>query len=51
MIGNDAMAKQYGVETMPMTYLIDRRGKVGATHIGMVDRDKLEKEIVQFLAK
>ena len=51
VIGSDSIAKQYGVETMPMTYLIDRRGRVAATHIGMVDRDKLEKEIVQFLAK
>jgi peroxiredoxin len=51
VIGNDDMAKQYGVEAMPMTYLIDRHGKVAATHIGMVDKDNTEKEIVQILAR
>ena len=51
LIGSDSLAKQYGVETMPMTYLIDRWGKVATTYIGMVDKDRLEKEIVQFLAK
>lgn len=51
VIGSESIAKQYGVETMPMTYLIDREGKVAATYIGMVDRDRLEKEIVRSLAK
>jgi peroxiredoxin len=49
VVGSAALAKQYGVGTMPMTYLIDRRGKVAATHIGMVDKDTTEKEIVQML--
>jgi peroxiredoxin len=49
VVGSPALAAQYGVEPMPMTYLIDRRGKVAATHIGMVDKDTTEKEIVQML--
>jgi cytochrome c biogenesis protein CcmG/thiol:disulfide interchange protein DsbE len=51
VVGSPALAKQYGVEPMPMTYLIDRRGKVAATHIGMVDKENTEKEIVQMLSK
>ncbi len=51
VVGSPALAKQYGVETMPMTYLIDRRGRVAATHIGMVDKDNTEKEIVQLLQR
>jgi peroxiredoxin len=49
VIGSPALAKQYGVGPMPMTYLIDRHGKVAATHIGMVDKNNTEKEIVQML--
>jgi len=49
VVGSPALANQYGVEPMPMTYLIDRRGKVAATHIGMVDKENTEKEILQML--
>jgi peroxiredoxin len=46
VVGNEDLAKLYGgVETMPMTLLIDRDGKIAATHVGMVDKDACESEI------
>jgi peroxiredoxin len=45
VIGNEALAKQYGVDSLPMTLLIDRDGKVAASHIGLVDKQKFEDEI------
>lgn len=45
VIGNEDLAKLYGVDAMPMTLLIDREGKIAASHIGVVDKDKFESEI------
>ncbi len=50
VIGNPDLAKLYGVDAMPMTLLIDRDGKVAASHVGMVDKDAFESEI-QILLK
>src|SRR5207244_11381520 len=45
VIGNEALAKQYGVDSLPMTLLIDRDGKIAASHVGLVDKQKIEDEI------
>ena len=45
VIGNEALAKQYGVDSLPMTLLIDRDGKIAASHVGLVDKQKIENEI------
>lgn len=50
VIGNDHLAKLYGLESMPMTLLIDRGGKIATSHVGMVKKDAFEKEI-QILLK
>jgi cytochrome c biogenesis protein CcmG/thiol:disulfide interchange protein DsbE len=50
VIGNPGLAKLYGVDAMPMTLLIDRDGKVAASHVGMVDKNAFESEI-QILLK
>jgi peroxiredoxin len=50
VIGNPDLATLYGVDAMPMTLLIDRDGKVAASHVGMVDKNAFESEI-QILLK
>jgi peroxiredoxin len=50
-IGNPALAKLYSVEAMPVTYLIDRAGKIAASHVGVVDKEVFESQIVQLLKK
>jgi len=45
VIGNPDLAKRYMVDAMPMTLLIDREGKIAASHVGMVDKDAFEGEI------
>lgn len=49
VIGNEALAKQYGVDSLPMTLLIDRDGKIAASHLGLVDKQKFEDEIRMLL--
>jgi len=51
VIGNDGLAKSYGLTSMPMTFLIDRKGKIAATSVGIVDKSACEREIIQLLAK
>jgi len=51
VVGNEELAKRYGVESMPMTFLIDRHGKIAASHIGMVDKGWSETEIARLLGK
>lgn len=45
VIGNQDLAKQYGVASMPVTLLIDRDGKIAESHSGMVDKDAFENDI------
>jgi peroxiredoxin len=49
VLGNDGMAKSYGLDAMPMTLLIDRQGQIAATPIGMVDKNACENEIKALL--
>jgi peroxiredoxin len=49
VIGNDDLAKQYGLGSMPMTLLIDRNGKIADSHSGVVDKIATEKEIRMLL--
>jgi peroxiredoxin len=50
VIGTQAVAKQYAVEAMPVTLLIDREGKIAATHVGLVTKSAYEAEIETLLS-
>ena len=50
VVGNAAaIAKQYNIGALPMTILIDRRGKIALTHIGMVDKTAFEQNLSKLL--
>jgi thioredoxin-related protein len=51
VIGNPELAKLYAVDALPVTLLIDREGKIAATHVGMVDKDAFESEIKVLLGE
>ena len=51
VIGNEDLAKQYGLASMPRTALIDRGGKIAALHTGVVDKAACESEIRQLLLR
>ena len=51
VLGNDATAQSYGIESMPDTFLIDRQGRVAAAYRGgLVDRENLDLNIQDLLA-
>jgi peroxiredoxin len=52
VLGDDAMAKRYGIEGMPDTFLIDQHGRVATVYrAGIVNRDDIEANIKAMLAE
>ena len=50
LIGNDETAQSYGgVDVLPTTFIIDKQGRIVATHMGLTSRDELEKTIESLL--
>ena len=45
VLGSGSLAKRYGLESMPLTLLIDRNGRIAESHAGMVDKDAFEADI------
>ena len=41
----------FGVETLPSTYLVDKRGKVAKSFVGAVDRREIEQDVRQLLGE
>ncbi|WP_348266744.1 redoxin domain-containing protein [Edaphobacter paludis] len=50
-VGTDALGEKFGVREMPLTLLIDRDGRIAASHAGIVDRATFENDIQQLLQK
>ncbi|MGA3073769.1 MAG: TlpA disulfide reductase family protein [Bryobacteraceae bacterium] len=51
LMGDDGITKHYSVNALPVTYLIDRRGRIAATYVGIVDRTNIEANINALLAE
>jgi len=41
-MGDDQVTKPYDIQALPLTYIIDKRGRIAA---GLVDKDNLETNI------
>jgi len=51
MLGDDHTANLYGgIEALPTTFLIDREGRIAATHVGLAGRNEFEDAIETLLA-
>jgi cytochrome c biogenesis protein CcmG/thiol:disulfide interchange protein DsbE len=51
-IATEEVVNHYGgVGAVPMTFLIDREGRVAASHVGLLNRDDVEAEIRGALAR
>jgi cytochrome c biogenesis protein CcmG/thiol:disulfide interchange protein DsbE len=52
LLGDDATAQRYGIQSMPDTFLIDRQGRVAAAYLaGLVDKDNIELNINALLSE
>lgn len=45
VMGDDAVTKTYRITALPVTYLIDRQGRIAAEYVGLVDKDDIERNI------
>jgi peroxiredoxin len=45
LMGDDQVTAVYGIKALPVTYLLDTRGRIAATYVGVVDRANLEANI------
>ncbi len=51
-IATDEVTAGYGgITAVPMSFVIDRNGRVASTHLGLLNRDDVEAEIVSALGK
>lgn len=48
-IGTDTIGRQFHIEEMPVTLLLDRNGRVALSHTGVVDPAKFEQDIRELL--
>lgn len=52
LLGDDATAHRYGIQNMPDTFLIDRKGRVAASYIaGLVDKEDVQTNINALLSE
>ncbi len=50
VLGADKITGDYGgIEGIPTTFIIDRRGKIVAKHVGLTEKADFEKEIMALL--
>jgi cytochrome c biogenesis protein CcmG/thiol:disulfide interchange protein DsbE len=45
MVGNDDVAQSYGANSLPTTFIIDKSGRIAATHIGLCSKSEYEADI------
>lgn len=45
LMGDDDVTKLYDIQALPATYLIDPRGRIAATYVGLVNKDDVEANI------
>jgi peroxiredoxin len=48
---DERTSKQYSIDAMPDTLIIDRKGRVAAAYVGIVDRDDLEANMKAVIAE
>lgn len=51
LMGDEGITKNYSVTALPVTYLIDKHGRVAATYVGVVDRANVDENIRLLLAE
>lgn len=49
VIGSEALANRYSLTAMPLTLLIDRKGRIAVSHAGVVDKQDFQSHIRELL--
>lgn len=51
VIGTQELGKKYGADSLPVTLLIDRDGRIAEAHSGVVDKDAFEADVRALLGE
>lgn len=51
LMGDNEAVKRYDIQALPVSYLIDTRGRVAATYVGLIDRENVKANINTLLAE
>jgi peroxiredoxin len=51
LMGDEAVSKAYDIQAMPATYLLDKKGRIAATYVGIVDKNDIEANIKTLIAE
>lgn len=51
LMGDDEVTKRYDITALPATYLIDLRGRIAATYVGLIDKQNVQANINTLLAE
>jgi len=51
VMADDAAMNAYGITALPVTFLIDRQGRIAAAYGGLVDKNDIERNIKALLAE
>jgi len=50
VIGSETVAQQFGeIDALPTSFIIDRQGRIAASHVGLVDKREYQNEILKLL--
>jgi peroxiredoxin len=49
MVGNDDVSQLYGAVSLPTTFIIDKSGRIAATHVGLCSKSEYEADIQSVL--
>lgn len=45
VVGNDDLAQLYGASSLPTTFIIDKSGRIAATHVGLCSKSEYEADM------
>ncbi len=45
LMGDEAVTKRYDIQALPVTYLIDSRGRIAATYVGLIDKENVKANV------
>jgi len=51
VMGDSRVTKDFNIDALPQTYLLDKRGRVAKRYVGIVERNNLEANLEALLAE
>lgn len=52
LLGDGGVAAKYGgIESLPLTLMIDREGRIAARHVGLTSKSNFEQDIVELIRR